>query len=271
MLLRRVIEHVKHQNWTAVALDFVIVVMGVFIGIQVSNWNEARADHEEGRQLLTRLYEETGSLLEIQRAEYAAQSPRAELMSPINALLFDQSPESALTDVECRLIAISHWLPAPTDELPVLDEAVSTGGGDLISNGNVKENLRAFALVRDRSRRQYAEATNELFRLSSRHPDAVWYTRTPLGENDEAALSAFHKLLQSERRAGEGYRWANGCDLDAMRRNNAFLADYVDNRSRLISYIERYEELIAVLSKLYAALADELGEAQSAATAENSQ
>ena len=30
MLLRRVIEHVKAQNWTAVALDFVIVVVGVF-------------------------------------------------------------------------------------------------------------------------------------------------------------------------------------------------------------------------------------------------
>lgn len=42
MLLRRVIEHVKAQNWTAVALDFVIVVVGVFISIQVANWNDAR-------------------------------------------------------------------------------------------------------------------------------------------------------------------------------------------------------------------------------------
>ncbi|MBI1393571.1 MAG: hypothetical protein GC152_12585 [Alphaproteobacteria bacterium] len=44
MILRRIAEHVKAQNWTAVALDFVIVVTGVFIGIQVSNWNAARAD-----------------------------------------------------------------------------------------------------------------------------------------------------------------------------------------------------------------------------------
>lgn len=42
MILRRVIEHVKVQNWTAVGLDFVIVVTGVFIGIQVWNRNEAR-------------------------------------------------------------------------------------------------------------------------------------------------------------------------------------------------------------------------------------
>ena len=42
MLLRRVMKHVKDQNWTTVALDFMIVVVGVFIGIQVSNWNDVR-------------------------------------------------------------------------------------------------------------------------------------------------------------------------------------------------------------------------------------
>ncbi|MEM6537231.1 MAG: hypothetical protein AAF742_00400 [Pseudomonadota bacterium] len=43
MLLRRITEHVRTQNWFAVFLDFVIVVVGVFIGLQVSNWNDQRA------------------------------------------------------------------------------------------------------------------------------------------------------------------------------------------------------------------------------------
>jgi hypothetical protein len=43
MLLRRVMEHVRDQNWRAVGIDFVIVVVGVFIGIQVSNWNAERS------------------------------------------------------------------------------------------------------------------------------------------------------------------------------------------------------------------------------------
>ncbi len=42
MILRRVIEHVRQQQWTAVGIDFCIVVVGVFIGIQVSNWNDER-------------------------------------------------------------------------------------------------------------------------------------------------------------------------------------------------------------------------------------
>ena len=43
MLLRRVIDHVRQQEWTAIWIDLVIVVIGVFIGIQVSNWNDDRA------------------------------------------------------------------------------------------------------------------------------------------------------------------------------------------------------------------------------------
>ena len=42
MLLRRVLLHVRQQNWFAVLLDFVIVVVGVFIGVQVANWNDTQ-------------------------------------------------------------------------------------------------------------------------------------------------------------------------------------------------------------------------------------
>lgn len=40
MLLRRLMGHVRTQNWLAVALDFVIVVSGVYIGIALGNWDE---------------------------------------------------------------------------------------------------------------------------------------------------------------------------------------------------------------------------------------
>lgn len=42
MVLRRVIEHVKDQNWTAVVLDFFIVVVGILIASQIAQWNDDR-------------------------------------------------------------------------------------------------------------------------------------------------------------------------------------------------------------------------------------
>jgi len=53
--LLRVAEHIRTQNWTAIAIDFVIVVLGVFVGIQVSNWNAARFDRQRGAEFTERL------------------------------------------------------------------------------------------------------------------------------------------------------------------------------------------------------------------------
>jgi hypothetical protein len=58
MLLRRVIQHVCQQEWTAIGIDFVIVVMGVFIGLQVSNWNTVKQQQERANTYSQRLLAE---------------------------------------------------------------------------------------------------------------------------------------------------------------------------------------------------------------------
>ena len=58
MILSRVVTHVREQNWTAIAIDFVIVVVGVFIGIQVSNWNSERIERREELVHLTAMAED---------------------------------------------------------------------------------------------------------------------------------------------------------------------------------------------------------------------
>lgn len=40
MILTRATEHLKQQRWTAV----VIALMVVFLGMQVSSWNQSRVD-----------------------------------------------------------------------------------------------------------------------------------------------------------------------------------------------------------------------------------
>lgn len=47
LILRRVIQHFRNQEWTAIGIDFVIVVFGVVIGILVANWNENRKSADD--------------------------------------------------------------------------------------------------------------------------------------------------------------------------------------------------------------------------------
>lgn len=58
MILRRLTENLRAQNWTAIAIEFVIVVIGVFLGTQVANWNESRLEKAETERLLIQLVPE---------------------------------------------------------------------------------------------------------------------------------------------------------------------------------------------------------------------
>ena len=44
MLLRRIMAHCREQDWFAVFLDFLVVVVGLFIGLQADTWWEGRRE-----------------------------------------------------------------------------------------------------------------------------------------------------------------------------------------------------------------------------------
>jgi hypothetical protein len=58
MIFRRLAQHLKEQNWTAISIEFVLLVLGVFLGIQVANWNEARVERELIRGHLSEIAED---------------------------------------------------------------------------------------------------------------------------------------------------------------------------------------------------------------------
>jgi hypothetical protein len=74
MVIRRIREHVTTHNWFAVAVDLAIVVVGVFLGTQATNWNEARIAANEAHADREQLIEDVNANqidFEARRAYYA--------------------------------------------------------------------------------------------------------------------------------------------------------------------------------------------------------
>ncbi len=55
MILRRLSQSLKEQNWTTILIEFVLLVGGVFLGIQAANWNEQRAEGVKAKAYLARI------------------------------------------------------------------------------------------------------------------------------------------------------------------------------------------------------------------------
>lgn len=55
MILRRLSANLREQNWTAITIEFVLLVLGVYLGVIAANWNQAGVEQRETSRLLDQL------------------------------------------------------------------------------------------------------------------------------------------------------------------------------------------------------------------------
>ena len=55
MIYKRAAARLRAQDWLAITIEVGIVIVGVFIGTQVSNWNQGRLEKRETQRMVTQL------------------------------------------------------------------------------------------------------------------------------------------------------------------------------------------------------------------------
>lgn len=141
MILRRIIDHVREQHWTAIGIDFVIVVSGVFIGIQVSNWNLAREESRRAAIFTERL--KTDLVREAWGYEYLIAYNR-ETNRNQRRVLDALAGEAPLSDEQFIISAYRATQYKYNDRFrSTFDELVSTGTIGLIADQGMRETAGA--------------------------------------------------------------------------------------------------------------------------------
>jgi hypothetical protein len=67
MILRRISYHLHSQNWLALGLEMIIVVAGIFIGLQIDGWRSSQVDREVEHKYLERLLSDMNESILAQR------------------------------------------------------------------------------------------------------------------------------------------------------------------------------------------------------------
>ena len=250
MLLRRITEHVKDQNWFAVGIDFFIVVVGVFIGLQVSNWNDARSDARTERALLERLHEE---ISEMQALDAATRvlfiDDRQQNLISARHVVLGLADRAELTEAECQAIGFSHLpLFGGAGNIPVLDELRATGETTLIRNETIAREISKLSSLLEIGR-GFEESTRLKITLLSRaFPDLI-----SLGLEEQAVnLSDFEV---------DPYDTFYTCDASGMRASAAFRNAFGENVTQQFSLLEiAVDPVRQSLSDLHKMLDEALGD-----------
>ena len=142
MILRSVTEHVKAQNWTAVAIDLVIVVVGVFIGIEVSNWNTARSLKQQENVYLEQLLIDLESDRATGERGVASAAAVDRAAEALLVVLEGGAGSEEVTDPELmRLVPFAGYAYLPQGNPTTYNEMISTGALGLLQSVELK---RAF-------------------------------------------------------------------------------------------------------------------------------
>lgn len=211
MLLRRVMEHVRDQNWFAVGIDFVIVVLGVFIGIQVANWNETRRDRQSEQEYLDRLRQELAVILPQAESSGRELADRMARIDELRAFLASGEAGTAIDERHCIAAGRSHIYAATIFYPPTIKELISTGRILLIRDPAIRTAIVSFD-----------QANADLTQL-----------RTDIQIDRRVLARHYPTLIDS----GLSSDWSGArCDFEAMRNDPAFRNDFTDNLRRYAAY-----------------------------------
>lgn len=219
MLLRRLAEALSQQNWFVVIIEVLVVVVGIFIGLQVDDWNTARKDRIDERTYLQQLHSDVLFAEELSSRVRARRLERLQHVKGAIEVLGGQ--RDSLTINECTAIASSNFFNINAPGLPSLDELISTGRLEIIQDLELRR-----ALIGLQQTRATLQTNIEI---------------QTTGSSFNHLPSVFPELIRLTTHFDETVREVRGraeCDLDGMRGNQRFMNMWSANADGYDAFIQ---------------------------------
>lgn len=178
MILRRISAHLRGQQWTAIAIDFLIVVAGVFVGIQASNLNADRLERRMEAEYADRIVADLDSILATANRQREFEQEKSRQVG--SALALTTRPASDAKSLELgNLLTIMLFRLSPNYDSPTFEDLQNSGRMALISDAELRKKLSVYF-----SRLQYL--------------------RGAIGRNNDNHVETYNDFLRSEG-IGIGY------------------------------------------------------------------
>jgi|GEM_PF-3550863 len=240
MILSRIARALKDQNWLAVGIEFVIVVAGVLLAFQISQFAQTRSERVRALDTLARAETEIRGLIEARDRSYIEHHIQA--LNAAQPIIIAPIGTGSLSPEQCRAIANSGSIASMPDASPTTEAFVGSGALAAIDNEALRLAAMQFVAKKEAAREWLRLNLHDVDDLTELFPDMVWFQRV------EAPGTS------------SGWRLQAVCDLDAMRASRPFLAHFMGNirvTQGLSGFVGHFID--QAIADLHTAMKDELG------------
>jgi len=218
MILRKLANAIREQNWSTVILEILIVVVGIFIGLQVDGWNEGRKKQQDIEVQLLRIADDAAVLIaetDLLIIDYDNRIARAQIALEV----LDGTPLTEANTPAFELaLEESFQLNQVEIDLPSLDILMNNGDIDQVADANARVALLAL--------------TNRWRRLET----VIEHIRSLLDiVNRDIFRGISYDIVDLDAERSSGAEFKIRIDLDRLRANLVLRAA-LSNAARLQGY-----------------------------------
>jgi hypothetical protein len=141
MILQRLATSIRKQDWFTVVIETLIVMFGVFLGLEVNNWNQARFERADTRNVLERLERDFELQLTLTNRSIGQQVLVLEATSRLITGIRTGDLDEQTLNEDLALVDSVSAFPGPS---AAFQELVSTGRMRLIANEDLRDKLYEF-------------------------------------------------------------------------------------------------------------------------------
>jgi hypothetical protein len=238
MILNRISNAIRKQDWFTVILEFVIVVVGIFVGLQANEWALERQDRKQELAALERLFLEAKNAHELLN-ENLQHTLRMNQMRR-NAVQFADSnlpvPENELP-LKIGINTLPYF-PAVILVSVAYDELKSSGQMQLIRSALLRDQIAGFYVDLIRHIQFQQDLTDSSVRFFEAYQRHVIWDYNPDSKTTDILLSTYN---WETLRADEGFIF----QIIGLLRNQLVAEQaLVDLRDKAMSLCENLGDII---------------------------
>lgn len=206
MILQRIAASMKKRDWGTVVLEVLIVVVGLFIGLQVDDWNQRRLDRERETEYLQRIDRELAAdIAEFERGVTLANRRREYARLIMGAV---EAPEAVRRDPTgfFRALVRAGFTYSPTISDHTFEEIKSAGELGIIRDTELRSAITEYyqqvrqygqwSYLREITQTEYIKRQAGI--LTAEQFQAFWVTRDAPEVPREEAMAAFERMLAKQ-------------------------------------------------------------------------
>ena len=242
MILQKLASAIRRQDWFQVVIEVLIVIVGIFLGLQVQTFYESQADRAQEAVYVDQLHNEVVELVAAAEIGNALREDIHRNLLEIVELLKKGESGFTLSNSQCNSIHISHIYTDFVTPSSVINELESTGRTVLIQNSVLRSQLIKYRTTNDKASETMGNIDDDKVVLSSKFPDIL-----------EVGYPKSGNVFDIYGENG------NVCSETKILENTGFKNDLLSNTNRYTYFTGAVTLKITELNRLHQLIDQELG------------